>query len=108
MSAYKPGRPVKYNPSTGVGTKPPNRQGEYRICDDGGNILYIGETNKLSRRMVEHIRSGKLASGCTFEYQVADGRSTSRTRREHEREKIKQHQPILNKSKGGEGRPAER
>ena len=106
MSAYKPGRPTKYDPSTGTGTKPPARQGEYRIRDASGNILYIGETNELSRRMGEHIRSGKLASGYTFEYQVADGRSTSRTRREHERAKIKQHQPPLNKSKGGEGRPA--
>lgn len=106
MSTYKPGRPVKYNPSTGAGTKPPACQGEYRIRDVNGSILYIGETNVLSRRMGEHIRSGKLASGYTFEYQVADGRSTSRTRREHERAKIKQHQPSLNKSKGGEGRPA--
>lgn len=40
----------------------------------------------------------------TFEYKVADGRSTTKTRREHEQVKIKQHQPPLNKSKGGEGR----
>ena len=60
--------------------------------------------------MGEHIRSGKLDTGNgqagTIEYQVADGRSTSNTRREHERQKIEQHNPSLNKSKGGEGRPA--
>ena len=44
----------------------------------------------------------------TFEYQVADGRSTSHTRREHEKKKIKEHDPVLNKSKGGEGRPAKK
>ena len=44
----------------------------------------------------------------TFEYKVADGRSTIRTRREHERKKIKQHNPVLNKSKGGEGRLAKK
>ncbi len=44
----------------------------------------------------------------TFEYKVADGRSTSKTRREHEQEKIKQHDPALNKSRGGEGRPAKK
>lgn len=44
----------------------------------------------------------------TFEYKVADGRATSKTRREHEREKIKQHNPALNKSIGGEGRPAKK
>ena len=44
--------------------------------------------------------------GLTFEYKVADGRSTSKTRREHEKQKIEQHKPSLNKSKGGEGRKA--
>ena len=106
MPVYKPGRPVKYNPATGTGVKPPALPGEYRIRGADGGILYIGETDSLLRRMGEHIRTGKLVAGCTFEYQIADDRSTSDTRREHERAKIKQHQPPLNKSKGGEGRPA--
>lgn len=111
MCTYQPGRPTKYNPTTGIGTKPPAKPGEYRIRDSSGVIVYIGETNDLARRMAEHIRSGKLQVGSnagTFEFQVADGRSTSRTRREHERKKIAKHQPELNKSKGGEGRPAGR
>lgn len=108
MSVYKPGRPVKYTPSTSAGNKPPALPGEYRIRSADSGILYIGETDDLLRRMGEHVRSGKLAAGCSFEYQTADGRSSSRTRREHERAKIKQHQPPLNKSKGGEGRPAGR
>lgn len=110
MSIYKPGRPTKYNPSTGIGTPPPSSPGEYRIRDNSGEITYIGETNNLSRRTGEHIRSGKLSvkDGCsdTIEYKIADGRSTSATRREHERQKIKQHNPPLNKSRGGEGRLA--
>lgn len=44
----------------------------------------------------------------TFEYKEADKRSTSRTRREHEQKKIKQHNPSGNKSKGGEGRIAKK
>ena len=112
MSAYKPGRPNKYNPTTGAGQKPPAKPGEYRIRDTAGSISYIGETNNLARRTGEHIRSGKLSTGetgaGTIEYKVADGRSTSNTRRKHERQKIEQHQPPLNKSKGGEGRPAGR
>lgn len=44
--------------------------------------------------------------GYTYEYKVADGRSTSKTRRKHEQKKIAQHKPPLNKSKGGEGRKA--
>ena len=110
MAIYKPGRPNKYNPTSGAGQKPPAKPGEYRIRDDSGKITYIGETNDLARRTGEHIRSGKLPSGgnenSTIEYKVADGRSTSNTRREHEREKIEQHKPTLNKSGGGEGRPA--
>lgn len=46
--------------------------------------------------------------GYTFEYQEADHRSTSRTRRAKEIQKIKQHRPKLNKSRGGEGRVAGR
>ena len=96
MSIYKPGRPNKYNPSTDSGQKPPAKPG----------ITYVGETNDLSRRTKEHIRTGKLATSNTIEYKVADGRSSSRTRREHEQKSIAKHKPTLNKSKGGEGRPA--
>ncbi|MGM9554646.1 MAG: GIY-YIG nuclease family protein [Faecousia sp.] len=108
MSIYKPGRPAKYNPADRSGEKPPAKPGEYRIRDAQGDIAYVGETNNLQRRAGEHLRSGKLpADGqSSFEYKIADGRSTSKTRRAHEQEKIAQHQPSLNKSKGGEGRPA--
>jgi excinuclease UvrABC nuclease subunit len=109
MSTYKPGRPTKYNPLTGAGTKPPPKPGEYRIRDKYGDMSYIGETNNLSRRTDEHKRSGKLPlDGSTIEYKIADGRSTSATRRKHEKDKIMQHNPPLNKSRGGEGRPAGR
>lgn len=36
MGIYKPGRPNKYNPSTGGGSKPPSSPGEYRIRDNSG------------------------------------------------------------------------
>ena len=110
MAIYKPGRPRKYNPTNGVGKKPPAVPGEYRMRDGTGTITYVGETNNLARRIKEHIRSGKLPVGQrgrnTVEYKVADGRSTSRTRREHEQRSIAKHKPLLNRSKGGEGRPA--
>lgn len=105
---YKPGRAHKYNPSTECGTKPPAKPGEYWIRDQCGNRIYQGETCCLPRRMREHIKTGKLPVGGTIEYKVADGRSTSRTRRMHEQMKIAQHKPLLNKSVGGEGRPAGR
>ena len=106
MSVYGPGRPFKYCPSTCAGVKPPAAPGEYRIRDAAGALLYIGETDNLARRMAEHVRSGKIPSGGTFEYMLAKRDSTSSTRREHEREKIAQHRPLLNRSGGGEGRPS--
>lgn len=41
MSIYKPGRPNKYNPSTGSGFKPPSSPGEYRLRDNTGILCYI-------------------------------------------------------------------
>ena len=111
MSIYKRGRPHKYYPFSGEGQKPPALPGQYRIRNIAGDITYIGETNNLARRMPEHLRNGKLAPGSgghSFEYQVADGRSTSVTRRLCERAAIKKHDPSLNRSRGGEGRPAGR
>ena len=55
MSIYKPGRPAKYNPTTGVGSKPPASPGEYRIRNGEGDIVYIGETNNLNRPF--HLRN---------------------------------------------------
>ena len=109
MGIYKPGRPAKYDPASDKSPKPPAKAGEYRIRSAGGEIVYIGETNNIRRRTAEHMRRGRLkpgADGCTVEYKVADGRSTSSTRRVHERQKIAEHKPRQNKSKGGEGRPA--
>ena len=110
MSIYKVGRPTKYTPATNKGTPPPNRPGEYRITTPDRGIVYVGETNNLNRRMREHANKGKL-SNCpngSFEYKTADGRSTSVTRRKHERDKIEKHKPALNNSSGGEGRKASR
>ena len=111
-SIYKPGRPFKYVPATGGGTKPPDKPGLYRIRNGQGRILYIGETCSLSRRIREHIRTGKISmkpsAHYSVEFQIADPRSSSGTRRLHERRKISQHHPPLNRSKGGEGRIAAR
>lgn len=112
MPIYRPGRPKKYNPTTGAGNKPLHKPGEYRIRNSSGQITYIGETNNLGRRMNEHIRTGKLPVGrdskSTIEWKTSDGRSTSATRRKHEKQKIAQHNPVLNRSSGGEGRIAKR
>lgn len=70
MSIYKPGRPNKFNPFAGKGSKPSKEPGEYRIRDKKGDLAYIGETNNLRRRMGEHKRFGKMSDGgdYTFEW----------------------------------------
>lgn len=112
MSVYRCGRPAKFRPSLKQGSKPPAKPGEYRIRNNAGEITYVGETNNLNRRMNEHLRNGKMSNGQneggSFEWKVADGRSSSRTRRIHEQEKIHQHKPCMNCSIGGEGRIARR
>ena len=98
-SPYKPGRPSRQNP--------PKKAGEYRFRDkQTGKIEYIGMTNDLNRRKAEHLRSAMPVSDDThhFEWKKADGRSSSRTRGEHERLKIDQHNPSLNSRRGGGGR----
>ena len=112
MGIYKPGRPITYCPATGKGRVPPDKPGLYRIRKSQGEILYIGETCSLRRRMREHIRSGKISMAkkrpMILEYKVADSSSTSQTRRQHEKAKIAKHKPVLNRSGGGEGRIASR
>ncbi len=103
---YSPGRPKEYRASDPLKNVPPKDPGEYRIMDKDRNIKYIGETNNLERRRKEHRRTGKLQNEDVFAWKTASKDSTSDTRREHERKKIKQHKPPLNKSRGGEGRKA--
>lgn len=105
-SPYKRGRPSKFNPTTGEGKSPPNVAGEYRIATAKGIRKYIGETSNLSRRMNEHIRDRKIRKNQSFAWQLAKLTSTSRTRRDHERNKIDKHNPLGNKRRGGGGRPA--
>lgn len=108
MGIYSSGRMKKYRQGDGKEKLPPNKPGEYRIRNGNGAVVYVGETCDINRRMNEHRRSGKFGKDESFEYQVADGRSTSSTRREHERKKIEQHNPERNKRAGGGGRRKEK
>ena len=103
MGIVKQGRPKVYRPGD---VKPPPKPALYNIFDPKGKLLYSGETSNVGRRASEHERSGVLPTSGTLTYQEVDGRSTSRTRREIEKQRIEQNTPPLNKSTGGEGRPA--
>ena len=106
MAIYKRGRPPKVD--TNELFHLPEKPGEYRWRDKDKNIAYIGETNNIKRRNKQHKKTGRLDDDYSIEYMIADGRSTSKTRRKHEKNSIEKHQPYLNKSTGGEGRPAMR
>jgi hypothetical protein len=96
---YRPGRPSRQDP--------PNNPGEYRWRNkETGIVDYIGETSNLNRRMLQHERSEKPVNREThnFEWKQADGRFSVDKRREHERDKIDNHNPSLNQRAGGGGR----
>lgn len=104
MPVYKRGRPYKksYYEIYDIPQKP----GEYRLKEVGsGNHYYIGETNNLRRRILEHKKSGKFTEDYYVEYLIAVDESSSKERRIHEQNSIAKHSPLANKSKGGEGRP---
>ena len=105
MSVYKSGRPNKYAPNAKKGKEPPSEPGEYRIRIES-EIAYIGTSANMKNRMNAHVKSGKIANESdTFEWKQADKRYSDQSRKEHEKKKITQHKPLLNKSSGGEGRP---
>lgn len=99
MGILKRGRPSRQ--------EPPNGPGIYRFRNKTtGKPEYIGETVNLRKRKKQHGESGKLRSQYCFEWQQADSRSTSKTRRRIEKEHIRKYQPTLNRDVGGSGRLA--
>jgi hypothetical protein len=105
MGTYKPGRYTKVRP----GQKIPNKPGAERwVSKKTGKVVYQGESSNIGNRIAQQKRDKMPYTRGNYEaqYKVADGRSTSNTRRKHEREKIAKHKPRFNKSSGGEGRRA--
>ena len=99
------------SPSTPANTrKVPSAKGEYRIINSNTReVVYVGVSKDLNRRMHDHIRSGKLSGdNSIFAYKQADGRASQARINDHERSKIEQHKPELNQRAGGAGRPYKR
>ena len=106
MQLYKPGRPKEFRPLDGSLEKVPKAKGEYRILDRDKKTKYIGVAKDINRRMKQHMRSGKInEDNPIFAYKLADGRASQERLNNHERQKIKQHDPELNQRAGGAGRP---
>jgi len=111
MSIYKDGRYKELDPFEKSEVKEiPDKIGTYRVLVKSGpdslrEILYIGVSNNLKRRIKEHVKLGKkIKDGEIVSYKVAKSGIDYDEVYEHEKEKIKKHKPERNKSKGGEGR----
>ena len=92
--------------------RPPNRPGVYRYQNkQTGGIDYVGDSVDMRSRTNKHKNQGKPFANPkthTPQWKEMDGRSTSNTRRKVERSQIEKHNPEYNKSRGGEGRKANR
>ena len=109
MQIYKPGRPKEHRPLDGYLGCIPKAKGEYRILSKDREVMYVGVSNNINRRVKEHIKSGKINSDNPIvAFKKADGRAGQSRLNDHERKKIKQHSPKLNQRAGGAGRPYKR
>ena len=103
--AYRPGRYTNVKRGEKVPTKP---GAERYVSKKTKKVVYQGETSNLRSRISKQ-KSDKMPytrGNYQPQYKVADGRSTSNTRRKHEKAKIQQHRPKFNKKAGGGGRKA--
>ena len=102
---YRPGPYTNVKPGRKVPAKP---GAERYISKKTKKVVYQGETSNL-RSKISKQKSDKMPytrGNYQAQYKVADGRSTSNTRRKHEKAKIQQHRPKFNKKAGGGGRKA--
>jgi hypothetical protein len=91
------------------GQKIPDKPGAERwVSKKTGEIVYQGETSNLRERIAKQKRDKLPFTRGNYapQFKVADGRSTSKTRRKHEKKKIRQKNPRFCKRAGGGGRIA--
>ena len=105
MATYKAGRYKTVKPGDKIPAKP---GAERYISRKTGKVVYQGESSNLRNRMGAQKRAKAPYTRGNYvpQYKVADGRSTSQTRRRHERRKVQQHKPKFNKRDAGGGRKA--
>jgi hypothetical protein len=107
MPAFRPGRPNEVNPWNLSRSYVPHAPGWYRFVQKGTQTVErAGEASDLARRIGDHRREGTIPRDSYITYKIADGRSTSRTRRLTERRHIERYNPRLNRRAGGGGRHA--
>lgn len=103
MGIFKPGRPRRATYYT-VNSVPLKATGEYRIRDEHGDVLYVGITNMLQRRAIEHQKTGKFQQNYKFDYLPIKRGVTYEQLRIHEKSSIAKYNPYLNQNVGGGGK----
>lgn len=104
---FPPGRPLRFNSIDDV---PDDLKGVYRIerADNSHKYHGLGAGEKgVKDRLGKHAKSGLFDSGAgdRIRVQRAGPDATYDDIRNKERQKIAEHKPTHNKTKGGEGRP---
>ena len=105
MATYKPGPYTNVKPGKKVPAKP---GAERYVSKKTGKVVYQGETSNLRSR-ISRQKSDKMPytrGNYQAQYKPADGRSTSNTRRKHEKKKVQEKKPKFNLRPGGGGRKA--
>lgn len=101
-SALKPGRCQKHTDCSTIKKK---ESGIYRIKDQEDVDKYIGKSIDMQRRCKEHANKGLFIEGeDTFETLAARENASNEDLYAAEKEQIRRHSPILNKTVGGNGR----
>lgn len=82
----------------------PSEMGTYRFKNNN-QIMYIGISNDLRRRVMQHKRAGKkFFPGEKVSIQIAKSNATYSQVRRHEELKVRKHKPERNERGGGGGR----
>ncbi|MFB2727410.1 GIY-YIG nuclease family protein [Shewanella mangrovisoli] len=101
-SALKPGRCQKHSDCNTIRK---NESGIYRIKAQKDVDKYIGKSIDMQRRCKEHANKGLFIAGeDTFETLAARENASNGDLYAAEKEQIRRHSPILNKTAGGNGR----
>lgn len=103
-SALRPGRPIRFRPSSPGSAKPPECAGIYYIHDSEGNVVYTGQAVNLRRRIYQHKRNGKIPEGGYVDCFKAKEGITYDELDLTKKEKINKYNPLLNQRSGGGGR----
>ena len=80
----------------------PNKPGIYRFYDENGELIYIGKSIHIKKRIAQHLKNNKTAKGvemrdriASIKHELCGGELVSLLKESAE---IKKHQPVYNRA----------